>query len=166
MWSCSVEGNLLIPSGTTINILLCILFCSFLTQVSVICECLNFNAYLKTVNWENNKRHLEMQVKLEILISLATKKRVKSGGYVSVSKMWSWKDNEESQIWCKWLTLLLRISFWEDVIFMIVHCTCRIVIAQRTRRDERDTKKAKLQSAREERHDMTCRERRGAIKME
>jgi len=39
-----------------------------------------------------------MHVKLEILLSLSAKKRVKSGGYVSVSKMWSWKDNEESWI--------------------------------------------------------------------
>jgi hypothetical protein len=55
----------------------------------VICECLNFDAYLKIVNLENNKRHLEMHVKLEILISLSARKRVKSGGYVSVSKMWT-----------------------------------------------------------------------------
>ena len=38
--------------------------------------------------------------------------------------------------------------------------------AHRTRRDERDTTKAKRQSTRQERRDMTCRERRGAIKMD
>ena len=55
------------------------------------------------------------------------------------------------------------LGFWPVPARHVMYLICT---AQRTRRDERDTTKAKRQSSRQERRDMTCRERRGAINME
>ena len=52
-----------------------------------------------------------------------------------------------------------------SLIFLANPCTTRPT-SQTTRRDEKDTMKVKRQSAREERRDRTCRDRRGAIQME
>lgn len=86
-----MECNQLTHSWTTINKLVCLLLCSFHTNASVP-ECLNFDTSLKSVNSEKNKWHLKLHVKPEILFLLSDNKRVKSGSYVTVSKLYKWKD--------------------------------------------------------------------------